>query len=79
MPPEASLEAIFEAREGASGACLEKNDLFVVVAQRIEEVEEFFLRFFRVGDELHVVHDEDVVLAVLVFEIVGVPARTALM
>ena len=50
-----------------------KDDLFVVVAHRVEEVEEFLLGFFSVRDELHVVHDEHVVLAVLVFEVVGVP------
>jgi hypothetical protein len=34
-------------------------------------MEKLFLGFFRISDELDVVHDEDIVLAVLVFEIIS--------
>src|SRR3989338_7190901 len=48
-----------------------KDNLFVVVMKRVEEVEKFLLRLLRVGDELHVIHAEYIVLAVLVFKTVG--------
>ena len=52
-----------------------ENYLLVVVTEGIEEVEELFLcsLFFR--HELDVVHDENVVLTVLIFEFVCPPFR----
>ena len=39
--------------------------------ESIEEMEEFFLSLFFIGEELHIIHDKGVVLAVFVFETVG--------
>src|SRR3989338_1104656 len=67
---EAAFQTIFESREKHGVLITRKDDLFVVIMERIKDVEQFLLCFFGIGDKLDVVHDEDVVLAVLIFEIV---------
>jgi len=45
------------------------DELLIVLFECVEEVEEFLLVLFFAGKELNVVHDDDVILAVLLFEL----------
>src|SRR3989344_2464091 len=67
---ETSLEAFFEARQERRMLIGREDDLFIAVVERIEKVKELLLRLLGVRDELHVIHDEHVVLTVLVLEAV---------
>src|SRR3989344_5242399 len=67
---ETSLEALFEARQERRMLIGREDDLLIAVVERIEKVKELLLRLLGVRDELHVIHDEHVVLAVLVLEAV---------
>src|SRR3989338_4436173 len=64
------LQTLFETRQKSRMLVGREDDLFVAVVERVEKMEEFLLRLLGVRDELHVVHDEDVVLAILVLEAV---------
>ena len=72
---EAPADAILEAGKEHWMLIRREDYLFVVVVHRVEEVEKLFLGPFLLCHELDVIHDEDVVLAVLVFELVRAAAR----
>src|SRR5689334_16340245 len=63
-PVEARNEARFEAVEFGRRAVAGEDDLLVAVEERVEGVEEFLLRTLAATEELDVVDEEHVGLAV---------------
>ena len=67
-PLEAGDEALLEFFNLAGRAVAGENDLFVAVVERVEGVEEFLLGAFLAGEELDVVDEQDIGLAVFFAE-----------
>jgi hypothetical protein len=67
-PLEAAEEALFEGRDLAGRAVAGDHDLLLGIVKRVEDVEELFLRAVLAGDELDVVHEQHVGVAILLPE-----------
>lgn len=67
-PGETGGEAFVDSFDLARETIRGDNDLFIKLVEVIEDVEEFFLGFFLVHDELEVIDDEAVELLEFVVE-----------
>ena len=63
-PLEAGMEALFERRNLAGRTICRDHELFLHVVEGVERVEKFFLRALLAGDELDIVHQQDIVVPV---------------
>ena len=63
-PLEARNEAMLEVGDFRGGPIAREDDLFMAVEERVEGVEEFFLRAFLAAEELDVVDQEQIGLAI---------------
>src|SRR3989344_2068165 len=70
---KARFEAVFEILDDVRVLVGGKDQLFVVVMQKIEEVEELLFDFVASGQKLHIVHDKEVVLPVFFLETLHLP------
>ena len=57
---QARFDAVFQILDLARRAVGGNHDLFVLINQGVEGVEEFFLRRILAGDELHIIHHQHV-------------------
>ena len=57
-------EAFLEGWQGLWRTVGRDDDLFVILIERVEGVEEFFLCFFLSADELNIVNDQHVNVAI---------------
>src|SRR6185503_15410429 len=71
-PPEARLQALFEPLYFFRIAVAAEDDVVLAFQQRVERVEELFLRTILVGKELNVVDQERIERAIRRFELVDV-------
>ena len=71
-PFKPAAQPIFQRDQGFRRTIAGHHDLLAVAVQRVEGVEEFFLRRFLAGDELNVVDQQHVDRAILVAEGRGV-------
>ena len=69
-PVEAADQPLFQLRDLARRAVGDEDDLLVLLVQRVERVEELFLRPVAAGEEVDVVDDQHVDVAVAVAELV---------
>ena len=67
-PFEPGMKTFFEGRDFAGGQSAENDDLLVGVVECIESVKELFLRSFLAGDELDIVDEQNIVIAVTLSE-----------
>ena len=66
---QAAFDTILKILDLARRAVGGNHDLFVLIDQRIEGVEELFLRAVLAGDELHIIDHQDIDRAENLFEI----------
>src|SRR3984885_13778668 len=67
-PLEARAQALFDGGDFLGRAIGRDNDLFLLIVERIERVKELFLGAFAGGNELDVVHHQNVHIAETVAE-----------
>src|SRR3989338_5576363 len=65
---EAPFQAISDVGDSYRRPVRREDDLLVRIMERVEQVEEFFLRLQFLRKEMDIVHNEKVILAVLIFE-----------
>ncbi len=70
---EARAQALLERFELARWPVRGDDDLLVGLVERVEGVEEFDLRLLLLGQELHVVDEQHVVVAIRLFEALDAP------
>ena len=66
---EAGCKAVIESGDFTRGAVGGENNLFAAGEKRVEGVEELFLRFAFLGEELNVINQQNVGFAVLATEV----------
>ena len=72
-PLKTGNQAIFNGRNRLGRPVGADDDLFIVLMERVESVEKFFLCLFFTGDELNIVDKEDVDGSVGLFEFLSAP------
>src|SRR3989344_1604027 len=70
---KAAFEPVLEVLDDVGVLVGGKDELFVGVVEVVKEVEELFFDFVPAGEKLDVVHDEEVILAVLLFKRLYLP------
>src|SRR3954471_820048 len=60
---------MFQVRDLRSRAIARENDLLMAVEERVERVEEFFLRPFLAAEELNVINQQEISLAITLPEL----------
>ena len=73
-PREARNETLFKARDGLGRPVTRDNDLFVVLVEVVEGVEKLFLCAFLGRDELDIIQEEDIHVAIAAFKILSLSA-----
>ena len=71
-PFEARAQAVFKCLDLARMAVALQDDVFVCIVQRVERMKEFFLRVLLFGEELDIVDEQDVDVAVFLAERFGI-------
>src|SRR5438046_635096 len=69
-PFEAITQTLLQSADLVRELVGSKDDLLMGVVERIKSMEKFLLRALAAGQKLHIVEDENVGLAELIFEVV---------